>query len=160
MNDFITHVDLNTLPLSYNDMLIGMDWLEKHKVMLNCFDKTFTCIDNTGNTIKIKVIPKRATIREIYALQIKIIVSKGCKVFVVYVMEDKNNENKLKIEDMPILKDFEYILPRRSPSTSFEKRYWHHDQSNTRSGTSIERSLPNEHNRDYKTQITIIRIDL
>ena len=35
MNDFITHADLNILPLGSYDMLIGMDWLEKHGVMLN-----------------------------------------------------------------------------------------------------------------------------
>ena len=42
MNDFNTHVDLNILPLGSYDMLIGMDWLEKHRVILNCVDKTFT----------------------------------------------------------------------------------------------------------------------
>ena len=35
MNDFITHVDLNILPLGSYDMLIGMDWLEKHRLMPN-----------------------------------------------------------------------------------------------------------------------------
>ena len=28
------------------DVLICMDWLEKHKVVLNCFEKTFTCLDD------------------------------------------------------------------------------------------------------------------
>ena len=28
MNDFITHDDLNILPLGSYDLLIGMDWLE------------------------------------------------------------------------------------------------------------------------------------
>ena len=54
MNDFITHADHNILPLGSYDMLIGMDWLEKHRVILNFFDKTFTCIDDTGDTIKVK----------------------------------------------------------------------------------------------------------
>ena len=44
MNDFITHANLNILPLGSYDLLIGMDWLEKHKVMLNCFDKTFMAL--------------------------------------------------------------------------------------------------------------------
>ena len=37
MNDFITHVDLNILPLGSYDLLIGMDWIEKQRVMLNSF---------------------------------------------------------------------------------------------------------------------------
>ena len=35
---------------------------------------------------------------------------KECKVFVVYVRDDKDNEKKLKIEDIPILKEFEDIF--------------------------------------------------
>ena len=31
MNDFITHVNVNIIPLGSYDFLIGMDWLEKHK---------------------------------------------------------------------------------------------------------------------------------
>ena len=65
MNDFIMHVDFNIFPLGSYDMLIGMDWLEKHRVMLNCFNKTFTCIDDTGNIIKVKGTPIKVTPREI-----------------------------------------------------------------------------------------------
>ena len=36
-----------------------MDWIEEHKVLLNYFDKTFTCIDNNGNIIKVKGIPRK-----------------------------------------------------------------------------------------------------
>ena len=39
MNDFIMHVDLNILPLGSYDLLIGRDWIEKQRVMLNCFEK-------------------------------------------------------------------------------------------------------------------------
>ena len=103
MNEFNMHADLNFLPLGSYDMLIGMDWLEKNRVMLNCFDKTFTCIDDTWNTIKVNGIPKKVWIKEICALQMKILVHKGCKVFDVYIMDDKYNENKHKIKDIPIL---------------------------------------------------------
>ena len=107
MNYFNTNVDLNILPLGSYDMLIGKNCLGKHRVMLNCFDKTFTCIDDTGNTIKVKGIPRKFMIRDIYALQMKRLVCKGCKVFVVFIIDDKNNDNKIKIEDIAMLKDFE-----------------------------------------------------
>ena len=45
----------------------------------------------------------------------KISVHKGCKVFVVYVMDDKDNENKLKIKDISVLKDFKYIFLKEVP---------------------------------------------
>ena len=81
MNDFITHVDLNILPLGSYDLLIGMDWIEKHKVVLNSFDKTFTCTDVNRNTVKVKGIPRKDTIREITALQMKRSIKKDIKCF-------------------------------------------------------------------------------
>ena len=54
MNDFLTHVNVNIIPLGSYDLLIGMDLLEEHKFVLNCFDKTFTCTDDSGNNINLK----------------------------------------------------------------------------------------------------------
>ena len=110
MNDFIMHANLNIQPLGSYDLLIGMDWLEKHKVMLNNFGKTFTCTYNNENTLKVKWIPRKVTIREIFALQMKRPIIKGCKVFVVYIMNDNDNKNKLKLEDITVLNEFEDIF--------------------------------------------------
>ena len=48
-----------------------MDWLEQHRVVLNCFDKTFTCLNNEGETITVKGIPRKTTMRHISTLQLK-----------------------------------------------------------------------------------------
>ena len=100
MNELNTHADLNILPLGSYYLFIGMDWLEKNRVMLNSYDKTFTCMDDNENIIKVKGISKKVTIREIFSLQMKRSVCKGCKVFVVHVMDDKDIDNQLKIEDI------------------------------------------------------------
>ena len=70
-----------------------MDWLEKQRVVLNCFEKTFTCLDDNGEIVTIKGIPKKVYVRQILSLQMKKSVQKGCKVFVVHVM---NNEHMNK----------------------------------------------------------------
>ena len=48
-----------------------MDWLEKHQVVLNCFQKTFTCLNNEGERINVTGIPRKIFVRKISALQIK-----------------------------------------------------------------------------------------
>ena len=63
MNDFKTTVKLNVLPLGSYDILIGMDWLEQHKVVLNCFDKTFTCVNNNEQPVIVKGIPRKTVVR-------------------------------------------------------------------------------------------------
>ena len=118
MSQFQTPVKLNVLPLGSYDVLIGMDWLEKHKVVLNCFEKTFTCLDDKGEIVTVKWIPRKVYVRQISALQMKKYVQKGCKVFVVHVInydEHINNEDKLKFDDIPILKEFSDAFPEEIP---------------------------------------------
>ena len=45
MNGLVTCVDLNVLPLSSYDVLIGMDWLEAYRVKLDYYNKNFECMD-------------------------------------------------------------------------------------------------------------------
>ena len=45
MDGLFTYANLNVLPLSSYDILIGMDWLEEHRVNLDCYNKTFECMD-------------------------------------------------------------------------------------------------------------------
>ena len=68
MDNFETVVKLNVLPLGSYDLLIGVDWLEQHRVILNCYDKTFTCVNHDEKQINVKVIPRKTTIRHISAL--------------------------------------------------------------------------------------------
>ena len=102
MTQFKTQVKLNILPLGSYDFLRGMDWLEKHKVVLNCFEKTFTCLNEKWKIITVKGIPRKVSVRQILTLQMKKFVQKGCKVFVVHVInvEHMNKEDKLKFDDI------------------------------------------------------------
>jgi len=40
LNGLNTSVDLIIIPLEYYDILIGMDWLDKHHAVLDCHNKT------------------------------------------------------------------------------------------------------------------------
>ena len=48
MSQLETQVKLNVLSLGSYNVLIGMDWLEKHQLILNYFQKIFTCLNNEG----------------------------------------------------------------------------------------------------------------
>ena len=71
-----------------------MDWLEKHRVILNCYVKKFSVLDYKGNTIVVKEIPRKVTIRETSDLQMKKYVCKGFIFFSFYIMDDRKN-NKI-----------------------------------------------------------------
>ena len=115
MSQLKTQVKLNVLPLGYYDVLIGMDWLAKHQVILNCFQKTFTCLSDKGERITVKAIPRKVSVRRISALQMKKVVRKCCKVFVVHIINNEHldKEDKLKFDDIPILQDFSDVFPEK-----------------------------------------------
>src|SRR5277367_1436910 len=106
MNGFLAQVKLNVLPLGSYDLLIGMDWLEKHKVILNCYDKTFSCIDEKGNKVIVKGIARKIKVREISALQMKRAVSKGCKVFAVHILNNNEETKGTELENIPVINEF------------------------------------------------------
>ena len=86
MSQFKNQVNLNVLSLGSYDVIIGMDWLERHQVVLNCFQKTFTCLNGKGERITIKGIPRKISIRQISSLQMKKAVRTSCKDFVVHMI--------------------------------------------------------------------------
>ena len=105
MRQFETQVKLNVLLLGYCDVLIGMDWLEKHQVILNYFQNMFTCLNNQGERITITGILRKISARKFSSLQMKKVVRNGYKVFVVHILNNEqiNKENKWGFEDIPIL---------------------------------------------------------
>ena len=66
MQNLISKVDLNIFPLGSYDVLIGMDGLEKHKFVLNCFEKTFDYIDENDESKMVRGIPKKVLTLEKY----------------------------------------------------------------------------------------------
>ena len=49
MNGVKNFLDLNIIPLGSYDVLIGMNWLDAHHAILDCHNKTYTCLDEEGN---------------------------------------------------------------------------------------------------------------
>ena len=90
-----------------------MDWLEQHKVILNCYDKTLTCLNSDEQPVKVKGIPRKTVIKQISALQLKRDVRKGCKAYAVTITDEegKTKIDKLKIEDIPVLKEYTDVFP-------------------------------------------------
>ena len=94
-----------------------MDWFEKHQVILNCFQKTFTCLNNEGEKITVTGIPRKISVRQISALKLKNVVRKGCKVFVVHIIiNDKiDKEDKPRFDDITILQYFSDVFSKEIP---------------------------------------------
>ena len=65
MNGLVTYADQNVPPLGFYDILIGMDCLEAHMGKLDCYNKTFECMDEEGHPRVVRGIPKVVYVRHI-----------------------------------------------------------------------------------------------
>ena len=59
LNGFLTKVNQNVLQLGYYNSLIDMDWLERHRVKVDCYVKFIECFDEEGRRRVVKGIPKK-----------------------------------------------------------------------------------------------------
>ena len=100
-----------------------MDWLEQHRVILNCYDKTFTWLNSDEKPVRVKGIPRKTIVRHISALQLKRVVRKGCKAYAVTITdeESKIKTDKLKSRRHPSLKGICWCISRRNSRITSEK---------------------------------------
>ena len=87
LNCVNTSVDINSIPLGSYDILIGMDWLDKHQVVLDYHRNTFTCLDGDGKQRTVKGVLRPMSITEISTLHRKRCFRKGCQLYAVHVEE-------------------------------------------------------------------------
>ena len=109
MNGVNTIVDMNLIPLGYYDVLIGMDWLDKHNVVLDCHNKTFTCLDEEGKKSIVKIIPRPIFVRNFLDLQLKRCFRKGCQLYAAH-MEELENTKGPSLEYFSVLQEFEDVF--------------------------------------------------
>ena len=68
---------MNVFPIGSYDPIIGMDWLENYKLILNCFDKTFTYVSGDQIIRKIEGAIKPVSVRKISSMQLKNVLERA-----------------------------------------------------------------------------------
>jgi hypothetical protein len=106
INGMNTNIDLNIKPLGSYDILIGMDWLDKHHA---CHNKTFTFLDEEGKHSTVKGVPRPISLRDILALHLKRCFRKGCQLYAAHV-EDPEKTKGPSLEYFSILQEFEDVF--------------------------------------------------
>lgn len=77
--------DLNVFPLGSYDVLLGMEWLEKHCSLINYKTKTISYIDKKGERREIQGILMPLKPRSITALLLAKYIKKRCQIYAIQV---------------------------------------------------------------------------
>ena len=86
-NDLETSVNLNILPLGSYDILIGMDWLESHKAVIDYLHKIFSSVDEEDMYHTMNEIYRPLSTWQISALQRKRRIRKGWQLYGIKIKE-------------------------------------------------------------------------
>ena len=87
-----------------------MDSLEKHKVILNCYENSLIYIDENNTVRTIQGIRKTVSVRQISVMQFKKCMNKGCQVYAIHATNLLEKENKPSLEDFAVLHGFRYVF--------------------------------------------------
>lgn len=104
MNGFSTIAYVNIIPLGFCDIMIGMDWLEKHHDFIKYHNNTFRCLYEEGKHSFVKGILGPISIRNISALETKRCLKNVCQLFTPHV-EELTKNNCPNIEYFVVLKE-------------------------------------------------------
>ncbi|RVX22738.1 Retrovirus-related Pol polyprotein from transposon 17.6 [Vitis vinifera] len=111
-------VDLVLLDLQDFDVILGMDWLASYHASVDCFEKrvTFSIPGQPKFSFEGKHVDR--PLRMISALRASSLLKKGCQGFLASVM---SNESDLKLEDIPIVKEYPDVFPEDLPGLPPER---------------------------------------
>jgi hypothetical protein len=110
-----TKINMNIFSLGYYDIIIIMDWLERHKEVLDCYEKSLKYTDENDTVRTIQGIQKLVLVRQISTMQFKKCMRKGCQIYAIQVTNLLEKEKKPSLEDFVVLHDFRDVFVDETP---------------------------------------------
>eukprot|EP00253_Pinus_taeda_P002728 PITA_02728 len=95
--------DLNVLPLGSYDILIGMDWLERHWSLVDCKTKIIYYKDQHGARKEMQGIKRPVQVRPITATQLAKCIQKGCHIYAIQVGYADSKDKTTTLDNIPII---------------------------------------------------------
>ena len=96
-------------------MIYSLEWIGwKHVEKLECYNKTFECLDEEGKLKVVKGIPKVISGRKSSTVQLKKFYEKGCRVYANHVLEAAVNDTP-RLEGCHVVQEFKNVFPDDIP---------------------------------------------
>ena len=115
--EFLT--DLITLPFREFDLILGMDWLSKHRAIVDCGQKTVVlrCSDQTE--VIVQGIGSSVMSNVISAMQARRFMRKGCETFLAMILDSKRGQ--VDVGKIPVVREFPDVFLEELPGIPLER---------------------------------------
>ena len=84
--------------------------LEAHREKIDCYNKTFECLDEEGNLRVVNGFQKLISGRKSSAMQVKKFYGKGCRVYAAHVLGEVEYDTPM-LEGFHMPQEFGNVLP-------------------------------------------------
>ena len=112
-------VDLITLPFREFDLILGMDWLTKHRAIVDCGQKIVVLRCSDQSEVIIQGIRSSVMSNVISAMHAKIFIRKGYEAFLALILDSKRGQ--VGVEKIPVVMEFPDVFPEELPSIPLER---------------------------------------
>ena len=101
--------DLVALDMRDFDVVLGMDWLSRHRATLDCYKKEVNFHRPGKLEVKFRGIRRGLSSSMISVMAAQRMLRKGCQGYLAYVVET-GNEGTL-VDEIPIVREFPVVFP-------------------------------------------------
>ena len=105
--------DLLALLFHEFNLILGIDWLSKHRAIVDCDKKTIRLKCSDLSEVTVHGIQSRAVSNVISAMQAQRLLRKGCEAFLVLVLDSKRGQ--VDVEKILVVKEFPDVFPKELP---------------------------------------------
>ncbi|XP_062091879.1 uncharacterized protein LOC133797823, partial [Humulus lupulus] len=108
------YADLIMLEMADYEVILGMDWLSKYNATIDCRRKTVIFKPSEEDEFMFTGATSKSCIPLISAMKARRLLESGCVGYLASVV-DTYKEQKLKPEDVPVVRDFLEVFPEDLP---------------------------------------------
>ncbi|XP_016675284.2 uncharacterized protein [Gossypium hirsutum] len=109
--DFLA--DLMLLPFWEFDIILGMDWLMKHNMVVNCREKRISLKCQTGDIILVESRNLDDIVKMISSISARKLLRKGNEAYLAYILDTRSSESKL--EQLSVVNEFMDVFSEELP---------------------------------------------
>ena len=112
-------VDLIALPFHEFDLILGMDWLSKHRVIVDCDKKIVLLKCSDLSEVTVQSIRSKSIPKVISAMEAQRFLRKGCGAFLALILDFKREQ--VNFENIPMIREFPDVFPEELPRVPPER---------------------------------------
>ena len=111
--------DLIPLPFREFDLILGMDWLSKHRAIIDYGQKTVVLRCSNQTEVIVQGIGSSAMSNVISAMQTRRFMRKGYETFLTMILDSKRGQ--IDVEKIPVVREFPDVFPEELPGIPLER---------------------------------------